>query len=46
VINYDQVLAAVLEINGKISVLTQRDYSGDFDPASLHGVLSKGNFKD
>lgn len=46
VINYAQVLAAVLEVNGKISVLTQRDYSDDFDPALLHGVMSKENLEN
>jgi len=46
VINYRQVLAAVLEVNGKISVLKRQDQEDDFDPALLHGVLSKENFKD
>lgn len=45
-INYRQVLAAVLEVNGKISVLKRQDQEDDFDPALLHGVLSKENFKD
>ena len=41
VINYGQVLAAVLEVNGKISVLTRRIPEETFDPALLRGVLSK-----
>jgi uncharacterized membrane protein YcaP (DUF421 family) len=40
VINYGQVLAAVLEVNGNISVLTRRDPEEAFDPALLRGVLS------
>ena len=41
VINYGQVLAAVLEVNGNISVLTRQKPEEKFDSSILRGVLSK-----
>jgi uncharacterized membrane protein YcaP (DUF421 family) len=41
VINYGQVLAAVLEVNGEVSVLTRSYPDEPFDPNMLRGVINK-----